>query len=241
MSDRRGSTRPEGRERRSFPRPPLWLNLLLLVIAAATFAYANYHRRIVQQKTDLLFRHTGSTPAELNRIRDDLSQMDVTKQQLAHELDGRMQYLESLKGEQFYISIDTQRKKMQFRLGREVVREADVQIGEAKTINSKDGKHWTFVPLKGGFNVTGKETGYAWQVPEWLYAMNGETPPATRPTIANGLGRYVIFLPDNYVIHSQPAPDSPLQGPKPGSFMIRDEDLAAIWPRITKSTRVYIF
>src|SRR5205809_7515356 len=89
---------PYGRERRSFPRPPLWLNLLLLVIAAATFAYANYHRRIVQQKTAMLFQHTGSTPAELNRIRDDLSQMDVTKQQLAHELDGRMQYLESLKG-----------------------------------------------------------------------------------------------------------------------------------------------
>lgn len=228
-------------ERRSFPRPPLWLNLLLLIIAAAAFAFARVQRHSIDVKTAVLFQPTPNSPAELNRIRDELAQMDLTGAQLAHELDGRMQYLESLKGEQFYISIDTQRKKMQFRLGREVVREADVQIGEAKTINSKDGKHWTFVPLKGGFNVIGKETGYAWEVPEWLYAMKGETPPATRPTIANGLGRYVIFLPDNYVIHSQPAPDSPLKGPKPGSFMIRDEDLAAIWPRITKSTRVYIF
>lgn len=241
MSDRRSTSRPETRERRSFPRPPLWLNLLLLVIAAATFAYASYHRRIIQQKTAVLFQHSGSSPADLNRIRDELSQMDVTKQQLAHELDGRMQYLESLKGEQFYISIDTHRKKMQFRLGREVVREADVQIGEAKTIDAKNGKQWTFVPLKGGFNVNGKQMGYAWQIPEWVYTMKGEAAPESRPTIENGLGRYVIFLPDNYVIHSQPPADSPLQGPKPGSFMVRDEDLAAIWPRITTSTRVYIF
>ena len=33
------SDAPYGRERRSFPRPPLWLNLLLLVIAAGTLAF----------------------------------------------------------------------------------------------------------------------------------------------------------------------------------------------------------
>ena len=31
-----------------------------------------------------------------------------------------MQYLQSLQSEDFYISIDTQRKKLQFRLGRQV-------------------------------------------------------------------------------------------------------------------------
>ena len=71
--------------------------------------------------------------------------------------------------------------------------------------------------------------------------MNGVPIPASRPVIENGLGKYVIFLPDNYVIHSPPAADSPLHGPKPGSFMVPEEDLAAIWPRVTKETRVYIF
>jgi hypothetical protein len=51
----------------------------------------------------------------------------------------------------------------------------------------------------------------------------------------------VIFLPDGYVIHSPPPPESPLQGPKPGSFMVSEADLAALWPRITNQTRVYIF
>jgi hypothetical protein len=237
MSD----ARPYGRDRRSFPRPPLWLNLLLLIIAAATFAYAKHQRDIIEEKTAILFRHNDNSPAELNRMRDELSQMDLTQAQLAHEIDGRMTYLKSLQGEQFYISIDTHTKKLQFRLGRAVVRESDVQIGDAKTITSPSGRKWTFVPLKGGFSVTGKEEGYVWSVPEWVYAMRGQQAPSERASIPNGLGRYVIFLPNSYVIHSPPPPESPLQGPKPGSFMIPEADLAALWPRITNQTRVYIF
>ncbi|HEY4643075.1 MAG TPA: L,D-transpeptidase [Thermoanaerobaculia bacterium] len=217
------------------------MNLLLLVIAAATFAYARHQRDIIETKTAVLFKRNANSPAELNRIRDELSQMDLTQAQLNRELDGRIQYLKTLQSEEFYISIDTQRKKMQFRLGRSVVRECDVRIGEAKTITSPAGKTWTFLPLKGGFSVTGKEDGYDWSVPEWVYAMHGQTAPAARAVVPNGLGRYVIFLPNSYVIHSPPPPQSPLQGPKPGSFMVPEADLAAIWPRITTQTRVYIF
>lgn len=232
---------PYGRERRSFPRPPLWLNLLLLVIAAVTFAYAKHQRDVIDVKTSILFRHNANSPAELNRMRDELSQMDLTQAQLAREIDGRMQYLQSLQSADFYVSIDTQRKKLQLRFGHAVVREADVQIGDARTIKSPAGKKWTFLPLKGGFSVTGKEDGYDWAVPDWVYAMRGERAPAARAVVPNGLGRYVIFLPNSYVIHSPPPPESPLQGPKPGSFMVSEADLAALWPRITNQTRVYIF
>jgi len=227
-------------ERRSFPRPPLWLNLLLLILAAATFAYARRHRTIVMEKSAILFRKSENNPADLNRIRDELAQMDLTKTQLATELDGRMQYLQSLEGQDFYISIDTARQKMQFRIGKDVVREADVQVGQPQTLTSGR-KTWTFYALKGGFNVTGKDDSYDAPVAEWVYALNGEPLPASRPTIHNWLGHYVIFLPNNYVIHSPPPPGSRLQGPKPGSFMVPEEDLAAIWPRITNQTRVYIF
>ena len=188
--------RPYGRERRSFPRPPLWLNLLLLVIAAATFAYAKHQRDVIDDKTAILFRHNDNSPAELNRMRDELSQMDLTQEQLKHEIDARMQYLQSQQSEEFYISIDTQRKKMQFRFGRAVVREADVQIGEAKTITSPAGKTWTFLPLKGGFSVTGKEEGYAWTVPEWVYAMRGEREPADRRGRAKRPGAIRDFSPE---------------------------------------------
>lgn len=228
-------------ERRSFPRPPLWLNLLLLVIAAATFAYAKHQRDVIDAKTAALFKPSPSSPAELNRIRDELAQMDITGAQLSTELEGRMSYVDSLQGSQFYISIDTQRRTLQLRIGKDVVRECPVEIGPTKTITGPGSKTWTFLPLKGGFNVKGKEQGYDWAVPAWLYAMHGERAPAERRVVPNGLGRYVIVLPNNYVIHSPPPADSPLQGPKPGSFMAPEADLAAIWPRITTQTRVYIF
>ena len=232
---------PYGKERRSFPRPPLWLNLLLLVIAAATFAYAKHQRDVIDRKMAVLFQRNENSPAELNRMRDELSAMDLTQAQLAREIDGRMQYLQSLEGEDFYVSIDTQQQKLQLRLGRTVVREAAVQVGQAKTITSPAGKTWTFRPLKGAFNVTGKEEGYNWAVPDWVYASRGERTPEARAVVPNGLGRYVIFLPNSYVIHSPPPPASPLQGPKPGSFMVSEADLAALWPRISNQTRVYIF
>ncbi len=238
MSGRRGSPRPGGAERRSFPRPPLWLNLLLLIIAAATFAYARHHRTVILEKSAILYRNSS---ADLNRLRNDLAQMDLTKEQLARELDGRIQYMQSLQGEDFYISIDTTRKKMQFRIGKDVVREADVQIGEAKTLRTRNGKTWTFYQLKGGFNVVDKDDSYKTAVPEWVYALNNQPAPNSRPVVHDWLGHYVIFLPDHYVIHSPPPPESPLKGPKPGSFMVPEDDLAAIWPRISNQTRVYIF
>ena len=241
MPERRSDPRPGAAERRSFPRPPLWLNLLLLIIALATFAYAKHQRGVIQDKTAVLFKRSESSPGDLVRMRDELSQMDLTKQQLAKELDGRMQYLQTIQGEQFYISIDTAKKKFQFRLGKDVLREADVQIGEAKTIQSSTGKTWTFTPLKGGFSVTGKDADYSSPVAEWAYAVRGQPVPQNRPTVKNWLGQYVIFLPNGYVIHSPPPADSPLQGPKPGSFMVPADDLAAIWPRISTATRVYIF
>jgi hypothetical protein len=204
-----------------------------------TFLYARQQRDTIDDKTALLFKHSESSPAELDRMRDELAQMDLTREQLAKELDGRMDYLRALQGSQFYLSIDTAKHKMQFRLGRDVVRECDVVVGEQRTIKASDGRTWTFVPLKGAFTVVGKETDYNWSVPAWLDAMTNQ--PPRQQSVHNGLGRYVLVLRNNYVIHTPPPPESPLQGPKPGSLMVSEADLAAIWPRISTETRVYIF
>jgi len=224
--------RPGAPERRRFPRPPLWLNLLLLLLGVAVFVYARYDRKRVSGQFARVLAEEARTPGDVTQMKQQLAELDLTREALQHELEGRMKFVASLKSENFYLSIDTNQRKLRFYYGDTVLREADLAIGETRTINA-NGRTWTFIPLKGAFPIEAKIVGYDWRVPEWL-------DPA-RPTIPNGLGKYVLFLPNGYVIHTPPSEESPLKGAKPGSYMVPEETLAAIWPRIHKGTPVYIY
>ena len=148
--------------------------------------------------------------------------------------------LEAAKRNEFYIAIDTKKRDFSFHFADKTLRDAPVEIGAPQTVVAGK-KKWTFAPLTGSFNVEGKLHDGSWRVPEWAYLAKGVKPPRTRPTVKNGLGKYVILLGNDYVIHSPPSPESPLAGAKPGSFMVPEADLAAIWKRVGPETRVYIF
>lgn len=175
-------------------------------------------------------------------MKEELAQAELNREALSKELDGRMKFMQSLKSEDFYLSIDTKAKKLRFYYGPAVIREGDITVGEQATVNTPDGKTWSFVPVRGSFPIEAKVVNHAWRVPDWAYALNKLPPPASPQTIEGGLGKYVLFLGDGYVIHTPPSESSPLKGAKPGSIMVSEADLQAIWPRIHKDkTLVYIF
>ena len=204
--------------------------------------FARYHRQRVEVRYADVLTQQLRTPTDVRGIKEELAEMDLTQQELERELEGRMKFVQSLKSENFYLAIDTQAKKLRFYYGDTVLREGDITVGEQKMIQGTGGKTWTFIPLKGSFPIEAKLVDHAWKVPEWLYAMNNQPAPADPPVIQGGLGKYVIALPNGYAIHSPPSPQSPLKGPKPGSFMASEEDLRAIWQRIHKDkTQVYVF
>jgi hypothetical protein len=207
--------------------------LLLLLVGIGGVFLVRQHRERVSKRFEHVIAAEERTPVDVSKIKHELSEMDLTREALQKELDGRLKLVTGLKSEDFYLSIDTAKRKFRFYYGDTVLREGDVQIGDSKTIEH-NGEKWTFVPLKGAFPVEGKAVDYAWQVPKWL-SPNGETIPG-------GLGKYVLFLPNGYVIHSPPPESSPLKGAKPGSFMVSEDDLRAIWERIQRGkTQVYIF
>ena len=107
----------------------------------------------------------------------------------------------------------TDERAITVALGDDAVRDASVEVGAPITFVGPNGKRLSLAPLKGAFSIAGK--------------------------IENGIGRYVILLPNDYVIHSPPIAGR--RGPKPGSFMVSEADLKAIWDRITPETRIYIF
>jgi hypothetical protein len=239
--DRRESERDAESDRRRLPRPPLWLNLVLLLLAFVIVGANTLHRQRVEERFAHVIVERDRTPDDINNIKNELAELDLTEDAMKKELEGRMKFVESLKSENFYVAVDTQQKKLRFYYGGVVLREGDISIGESRTVTAPGGKSWTFLPLKGAFPVEGKLVDHHWQIPEWLYIMNQQSVPKSLPTIAGGLGDYVILLGDGYVIHSPPAEKSPLEGPKPGSIMAEEADLRAIWPRIHPGTPVYVF
>jgi len=242
MPERRKTQRPESADRRTFPRPPLWLNLLLLGLGLAGVLFARFHRdRVESSYADVLTQEQRTT-TDVKAMKEELAKMDLSRQELERELDGRMKFAQSLKSENFYLAVDTNARKLRFYYGDRVLREGDITVGEQATITGPAGKTWTFVPVKGAFKIEAKVVDHRWKVPDWAYAMTRQPVPQQPAVIEGGLGKYVIFLPNGYVIHSPPSEGSPLKGPKPGSFMASEADLRAIWPRIHKDqTQVYIF
>ena len=225
---------------RKLPRPETRTLLILFVVVLVAAIVATVHRRQLESEFGMRVSRSRATPYEIKRIRAELADLELDEKALATALDTRLKRVQAAKRNEFYVSIDTKRKTFAFRFADKTLRDARVEIGPPRTISSGK-KSWTFAPLTGAFNVQGKVQDGNWRVPEWAYLASGARPPRTLPTVKNGIGKYVLLLGNDYVIHSPPSPDSPLKGPKPGSFMVPEADLAAIWRRVGPETRVYVF
>ena len=227
--------------RPKLPRPPLAINLALLGLAAALAGGAVLHRRALEDRLVPFLTESEAAPFEIRRIRQDLADQELDQKTLEAELNTRLNYARSQKSREFYIVLDTNRKSFDFKFGDKILRDARLELGAARVVHARSGKSWTFVPVTGAFSVKEKLADANWSIPGWVYAMNGQDEPARLPEVANGLGKYVLVFANNYVIHSPPSPDSPLKTVKPGSFMVPEADLAAIWRRVGPGTRIYVF
>lgn len=238
--DRRKEERPDSPDRRDFPRPPLVLNLLILALGLMLAGTAYLHDKSLERRFRDIFVRGASAPAEIRTIRQQLSKMELEGDVLKRELNSRLSAVKSRRSNNFYLSIDTSRKQFGLYLGSDLVREAQASVGPPATFRTPIGT-WSFPPLKGSSRVKAKYHDFSWRVQPWVYAMNGQPIPEERPRIPNALGRYVIELENDYLIHTPPSPESPLKGPKPGSFMVPEEIMRAIWPRVEQGMPVYVF
>jgi hypothetical protein len=232
-----------GREpdRKKLFRPPLLVNLLLLVVAVLGGAGALAHRRSLDDRLDALLAQDAAAPFEIKKIRRDLAELETDEKTLSKELDTRLKYARAQRVQEFYLVLDRATRRFAFKFADRVVRDGCFDIGAPDRISDRHGATWTFAPVTGAFSVQEKLEHADWQPPAWVYAMNREKAPANPPVVPDGLGRYVLQFSGGYIIHSPPAAGSPLTAAKPGSFMFSEQDLGAIWRRVNPGTRVYIF
>jgi hypothetical protein len=222
-------------------RPPLSLSLSLLLFGVALGAAAMIHRRHLDARFSALVVESAAAPFEIQRIRRDLESLDLDQKSLEKELAARLAAVDAQKSSEFYLVLDTKAGKMSLRLGDHVVREASLQVGAPRPILAASGDRVAPAPLSGAFTVRQKLDRPAWKPPAWVYTDAGRPVPSPIPEIPGALGRYVVVLTDEVVLHSPPPPESPLAGPRPGSFQAPEADLAAIWKRLGPETRVYVF
>ena len=222
-------------------RPPLAWNLFLLGLAVFGGIGAAAHHRSVDARLARLLREDAGAPFQIKRMREDLAEQEMDEKTVLRELDTRWKYVRAQKAHEFYLVLDTRRRKFAFKYADRIVRDGCFDIGVPQTIRDSRGAVWTFAPVTGAFSIQEKLEKPDWKAPAWVFAMNRETAPDRMPTVPGGLGKYVLVFSRSYVIHSPPPPESPLKSSKPGSFMISEEDLAAIWQRIGPGTRIYIF
>ena len=222
-------------------RPPLGASLGLLLFGVVLAAVAIVHRRRLDSRFEALVLRGQSAPFEVQRIRRDLAALDLDEKALSRELDARLAAAEEEESSDFYLVLDTKAKRMSLRVGDRIVREAPLAVGPPRTIRTASGENVAEPPLSGAFTVRQKLERPSWKAPASVWTAAGRPAPQPLPEIPGGLGRYVIVLAEDVVLHSPPPPGSPLQGPRPGSFEAPGADLAAIWKRVGKETRVYVF
>ena len=222
-------------------RPRLAWSLGLLLFGVALGSAAILHRRHLDARFGALVVHSEGAPFEIQRIRRDLAALDLDEQTLSRELEARLAAVEAQQLSEFYLDLDTKARRLTFRFGEQVVREAPLEVGAPRPIVSASGDRMAQAPISGVFTVREKLERPAWKPPAWVWSKAGRPVPSPLPTIRGGLGRYVIVLTDDVVLHSPPPPESPLKGPKPGSLMAPEQDLAAIWKRVGPETRVHVF
>jgi hypothetical protein len=223
------------------PRPPLTLNLALLLCGVVLGAAAMLHRRSLDARFSASVVRSQATPFEIQRIRRDLSGSELDEAALEKELEARLAAVDAQESSEFYIVLDTKADKMTFRFGDRIVREAPLTAGALRPITSASGEKLRPARLSGAFTVRQKLEKPAWKPPAFVWQDAGLPVPKPLPEIPGGLGRYVLVMADEVVLHSPPPAESPLKGAKPGSFMVPEADLAAIWKRLSTETRVYVF
>ncbi|HEX6368869.1 MAG TPA: hypothetical protein VF006_08050 [Longimicrobium sp.] len=174
--------------------------------------------------------------------RDSLLQAQQKRTQLAVAVLRRDMRIRSLETRKRHLAIVLEDSMLELRQGRATLRRARLTIGPDSTVRAPDGRTWRLVRPVGERKIAERQNTPTYTIPEWVYVGQGQPVPAEADRkIRGGLGTYVIRLDDGTEIYSQPSAGPLKDVVKPGAFMARARDLAAIFDAVGEETPVYIY
>lgn len=211
---------------------------LVLLLVGATAAVAMRVPKYREEAAELNERMTAAERA----TRDKVLQSKTRRSELAFALLQREIRIKQLQQKKIHLAIDTQDSTIKLMHGPAVLRQARVVVGPDSVIRAPDGRTWRFVTALGERKLKEKQNAPVYTIPEWVYVSRGEAVPSEEERrVKGGLGNWVLRLDDGTEIYSEPR-EGPLKGTaKPGAFMVRGRDLAAIFDAIRIDTPVFIY
>lgn len=143
---------------------------------------------------------------------------------------------------EIHLAVDVDSGKMYLERDGALLRENGVEVAPEKRIGV--GKDTVHLAAPRGTRSVERILGPtdAWEVPTWVYANRGLTPPA-QPSLVGALGPVAIVLNGGTVIYSLPSA-GPLNDSSyvlPGSIRASAEDLRAVAPNLQRGTVVYFY
>ncbi|HEX5869657.1 MAG TPA: hypothetical protein VFY65_04555 [Longimicrobium sp.] len=235
MSDPGSPRRSLRREHPVFFWGALAVAVLFIAGAAAVASRVPRYRAETQHFNNQLTAAQRAT-------RDSLLQAQQKRTQLAVAVLRRDMRIRSLETSKRHLAIVLEDSVLELRQGRATLRRARLTIGADSTVRAPDGRTWRLVRPVGERKIAERQNTPTYTIPEWVYIGQGQPVPAeAERRIRGGLGTYVIRLDDGTEIYSQPSSGPLKDVVKPGAFMARARDLAAIFDAVGDETPVYIY
>lgn len=197
--------------------------------------------RVPRYRTETAHFNAQLTAAQ-RATRDSLLEHQQKRTQLAVAVLRRDIRIRSLQEKNRHLAIVLEDSVLELRMGRATLRRAKLTIGPDSTVRAPDGRSWRLIRPVGERRIAERQTSPTYTIPEWVYVSRGQAvPPEGERRVAGGLGAYVIRLDDGTEIYSQPTAGPLAETVKPGAFMARARDLAAIFDAVGEDTPVYIY
>lgn len=233
------SETPKGRGFRREHPLFFWGTLVLaLMFVTATAVVA---ARVPRYRDETALFNQRMTAAQ-KATRDSVLAQQQKRTQLAAAVLRRDMRIRSLETKKRHLAIITEDSVLELRQGMATLRRAKLSIGGDATIKAPDGRTWRLVRPLGERKIAERQNTPTVTLPEWVYVAQGQPVPAEgERKVAGALGTYVIRLDDGTEIYSRPSAGPWKDGVKPGAFVARARDLAAIFDAVKEDTPVYIY
>jgi hypothetical protein len=186
---------------------------------------------------------------EISRLRSGMTEFERRRTDaiLASE-ERRMQVMLELLRRQakidpdIHLAVAVDSSQMYLEREGALLREIPVEMGPERRVGTPPDTVHMAIPrgARTVARIVGPTDG--WEVPTWVYADRGLTPPEER-TVRGALGPVAIVLEGGTVVYSRPKA-GPLNDSAyvlPGGVRARAEDLRAIVPNLKRGTTVYFY